>query len=58
VLIFIAASAALVTATAVAVLLGSAGAHYLTALPLKLIAGVGFIGIGVWTIFAHFAGSV
>jgi len=56
-LIFLAASAALVMATAVAVLLGTAGAHYLTALPLKLIAGLGFVAIGLWTVFSHFAGS-
>jgi putative Ca2+/H+ antiporter (TMEM165/GDT1 family) len=56
-LIFLAASAALVMSTAVAVLLGTAGAHYLSALPLKLIAGSGFVAIGLWTIFTHFAGS-
>lgn len=56
-MVFVAASAALVMSTAVAVLLGTAGAHALAALPLKLIAGIGFVAIGLWTIFTHFAGS-
>lgn len=54
-LIFLAAAGALVASTAVAVVLGTAGAHYLHAIPLKLIAGIGFVGIGLWTIYGHFA---
>jgi putative Ca2+/H+ antiporter (TMEM165/GDT1 family) len=57
VLVFLAAAGALVTSTAIAVFLGTAGAHYLTAIPLKLIAGIGFVGIGAWTIYGHFNGS-
>ena len=57
VLVFLAAAGALVTSTAIAVLLGTAGAHYLTAIPLKLIAGIGFVAIGAWTIYGHFNGG-
>lgn len=54
-LIFAAAAAALVTATAVAVVLGTVSAHLLAAIPLKLIAGLGFIAIGVWTVYEQLA---
>lgn len=52
--VFLAAAAALIAATAIAVLLGSVAEKYLTIIPLKLIAGVGFIAIGAWTIWGHF----
>lgn len=57
VLIFFAAGGALVASTALAVALGTAGAHYLSAIPLKLLAGIGFVAIGLWSIYAHFAGA-
>ena len=53
-LVFFAASAALVLATGLAVLVGNLGARYLDMLPLKLVAGIGFIAIGAWTLFEHF----
>ncbi len=37
--------------------LGTAAERYLTAIPLKLIAGLGFIVIGIWTVAAHFRGA-
>ncbi len=52
-LVFAAAAAALVASTAVAVLLGKAGNAYLSAVPLKLIAGIGFILIGLWTVWDY-----
>ncbi len=52
--IFIAASLALVASTALAVLLGTAAREYLEAVPLKLIAGIGFVAIGLWTIYGHY----
>lgn len=55
-LVFIAASLALVASTALAVLLGSVFSKYLAFIPLKLIAGVGFMAIGAWTVFEHFKG--
>ena len=53
-LVFAAAATALVTASALAVGLGSAAQQHLAVLPLKLIAGIGFMLIGAWTIFCHF----
>ena len=53
VLVFLAASAALVVSTGLAVAIGSQGARYLEMVPLKLIAGVGFIAIGGWSILEH-----
>ena len=36
--------------------LGAGAERYLTMIPLKLIAGAGFVLIGLWTIWGHFAG--
>ena len=52
--VFFAAAAALCLSTALAVFIGSVAHHYLERFPVKLIAGVGFVIIGVWTIFDHF----
>jgi putative Ca2+/H+ antiporter (TMEM165/GDT1 family) len=57
VLVFIAAASALVLSTAIAVLVGSQGARYLEAVPLKLIAGIGFVALGGWTLAEHFRGG-
>ncbi len=56
-LVFLAAASALVLSTAIAVLVGSQGARYLEAVPLKLIAGIGFIALGGWTLVEHFRGA-
>ena len=56
-LVFAAASMALILSMALAVLVGSFAGRYLEMLPLKLIAGAGFIAIGVWTLAEHFRGS-
>lgn len=53
-LVFAAASLALAASTAIAVLLGTYAAKYMEMVPLKLIAGVGFIAIGGWTLLEHF----
>ncbi|MCR9271191.1 MAG: TMEM165/GDT1 family protein [Hyphomonadaceae bacterium] len=53
-LIFAAASAALVASTGIAVILGMAAERWMTALPLKLVAGIGFIAIGLWMVVEHF----
>ena len=55
--VFLAAGAALVFSTAVAVLVGHQAARYLDMVPLKLIAGIGFIAIGCWAIVEHFRGA-
>jgi putative Ca2+/H+ antiporter (TMEM165/GDT1 family) len=54
--IFMAAAAALILSTALAVALGTTGDKYLSAIPLNLIAGCGFIAIGLWTVWGHFQG--
>ncbi len=54
--VFGAAAAALVVSTAAAVFLGNTGARFLDLLPIKLIAGLGFVGIGIWSIADHFRG--
>lgn len=48
--VFLAAALALCMSTGLAVALGTLGARYLQGVPLKLIAGIGFIAIGVWTL--------
>ncbi len=53
-MVFLAAAAALVLSTALAVALGLAAERYLTMLPLKLLAGLGFVVIGLWTVWDHF----
>jgi putative Ca2+/H+ antiporter (TMEM165/GDT1 family) len=57
IMVFLAAASALVVATGMAVLVGNYGARYLEMLPLKLIAGIGFIAIGGWSILEHFRGA-
>ena len=52
--VFLAASLALVTSTAIAVALGAAAERYTNFIPLKLLAGIGFILVGIWSISAHF----
>lgn len=53
-MVFAVASLALITSTALAVLFGSYAGKYLEILPLKLIAGIGFVLIGLMTIREHF----
>ncbi|HBK90088.1 MAG TPA: hypothetical protein DDZ68_00305 [Parvularcula sp.] len=53
--VFAAAALALVAATGLAVVLGAAAERWLAFLPLKLIAGAGFVIIGGYLVFEHFA---
>jgi len=55
VFVFAASAGALVVGAALAVLIGTAAARYLHSVPLKLIAGSGFIAIGAWTLVQYFA---
>ena len=57
VLVFAAAASALVLSTAIAVLVGSQAARYLETVSLKLIAGLGFVALGGWTLVEHFRGA-
>ncbi len=49
--VFIAASAALIVASALGVLAGSFLTEYINEKYLHYIAGIGFIGIGVFTLY-------
>lgn len=53
-LVFLASSLALTAASGLAVLLGAGAERYLSALPLKLIAGIGFVLIGLAMVYVHF----
>jgi putative Ca2+/H+ antiporter (TMEM165/GDT1 family) len=55
--VFFAASLALVTSTAIAVVAGSTLASYVNTRHLSVIAGVGFIAIGVWTLWSTLRGA-
>ncbi len=48
--VFVAASAALIVATAIGVLAGGIVSEYVSPKALNYIAGAGFIGIGIWTL--------
>ena len=48
--VFVSASAALILATAIGVGVGSAISHFMTEKHLRMIAGCGFIAIGMWTL--------
>ncbi|MSO71639.1 MAG: TMEM165/GDT1 family protein [Alphaproteobacteria bacterium] len=54
--VFIAAAGALVLSSAIAVGLGAAAGQYLTMVPLKPIAGAGFILLGGWLVTEYFIG--
>jgi putative Ca2+/H+ antiporter (TMEM165/GDT1 family) len=49
--VFLAASAALVVASAIGVLAGSLLAETINPRYLQIVAGVGFIGIGIYTLY-------
>jgi len=51
-LVFLASSAALVTAAGIGVLVGAGLERLVTPGTLKLVAGLGFIAVGLWTIFS------
>jgi putative Ca2+/H+ antiporter (TMEM165/GDT1 family) len=48
--VFLGASLALVATSALGVLLGGVISQYISEKQLHYIAGVGFIGIGIWTL--------
>ena len=49
--VFLAAAAALVASTAIAVVAGSALASYVNTRHLSIVAGIGFMAIGAWTLW-------
>jgi putative Ca2+/H+ antiporter (TMEM165/GDT1 family) len=55
--VFLASGGALLLSAAIATFLGTVASKYLTGVPLKLIAGVGFIAIGAISVAQHFRGA-
>jgi putative Ca2+/H+ antiporter (TMEM165/GDT1 family) len=55
--VFIAAASALVLGTAISVALGAYGGRWLENVPLKLLAGIGFVVIGVWSLVQYYQGE-
>jgi putative Ca2+/H+ antiporter (TMEM165/GDT1 family) len=55
--VFIAAASALVLGTALSVTVGAYGGRWLQHVPLKLLAGIGFIVIGVWSLVQYYQGD-
>ena len=52
-LVFAAASLALVVASGIGVLVGGALSQVISPSTLKIVAGAGFIVIGIWTLFSQ-----
>ena len=48
--VFIGAAAALLLTSAIAVVAGSAISRHFSERALHIVAGIGFIGIGIWTL--------
>ena len=48
--VFVGASLALILASAIGVLAGGVISHYVSVKYLHYLAGIGFIGIGIWTL--------
>ena len=55
--VFLVCAGALVLGTAIAVCLGAFGGRYMQNVPLKLVAGIGFIVIGVWSVVQYYQGE-
>ena len=55
--VFIASACALVLGAAISTAIGAYGGRWLDHIPLKLIAGIGFILIGGWSVFQYFRGA-
>lgn len=55
--VFAACGGALLLSAAIATFFGTMASRYLTGIPLKLIAGIGFILIGAWTVMQHYRGA-
>lgn len=56
-MVFCASAGALVLSTALAAAAGCLVSRYLSGIPLKLIAGIGFVVIGAWTITQALRGT-
>ena len=56
-IVFTASASALVLGAALSVIMGAYGGRWLANVPLKLIAGIGFILIGVWSVAQYYRGE-
>lgn len=54
--VFIASAAALALGAAVSVVVGATASRFLDGVPVKLIAGVGFVAIGAFELVQYFRG--
>jgi putative Ca2+/H+ antiporter (TMEM165/GDT1 family) len=55
--VFAACGGALLLSAAIATFFGTVASRYLTGVPFKLIAGIGFIVIGAWTVVQYYKGA-
>ena len=55
--VFVASASALVLGAAISVAVGAYGGRWLQHVPLKLVAGIGFIAIGLWSVFQYYQGD-
>ncbi len=55
--VFVASAGALVLGAGISVAIGAFGGRWLEHAPVKLIAGLGFLAIGAWSILQHFRGA-
>lgn len=55
--VFLASGGALLLSAAIATFVGTMASKYLTSVPLKLIAGIGFIVIGAISVAQHYRGA-
>jgi putative Ca2+/H+ antiporter (TMEM165/GDT1 family) len=56
-LVFAASGGALLLSAAIATFFGTLARSWLSGVPFKLIAGIGFLLIGAWTLMQHFRGA-
>jgi putative Ca2+/H+ antiporter (TMEM165/GDT1 family) len=56
-MVFLACGGALLLSTAIATFVGTIASRYLSGVPFKLIAGIGFMLIGAWTLFQYYKGA-
>ena len=55
--VFLVCAGALVLGAGISVVVGAYGGQWLQHVPLKLIAGIGFIVIGLWSLFQYYHGD-
>jgi putative Ca2+/H+ antiporter (TMEM165/GDT1 family) len=56
-MVFLASGGALLLGAALATFFGTLASRYLQGVPIKLIAGIGFVLIGIWTVIQYYRGA-